>query len=64
MAKCKKRGHVMKCKSIPRTWVNEDGTIHFKVYVQSYCDTCKKLKGKEIYEYNVRKHALKVFGYV
>jgi hypothetical protein len=54
----------MKCKSIPRTWVNEDGTIHFKVYVQSYCDTCKKLKGKEIYEYNVRKHALKVFGYV
>lgn len=49
--KCKKRNHVKKVKNIPRTWINEDGTVQFRIYVAVYCDTCKKQREKLNYKF-------------
>jgi hypothetical protein len=41
MRRCRKKGHVMKCQNVPRSWVNEDGATMFRIYVQVFCDTCR-----------------------
>lgn len=59
--KCRKKGHVMREREIPRTWTKEDGTVQFKVYVQVYCETCKKAREKESQLYrDLKKHRKEV----
>jgi hypothetical protein len=55
MKRCKNKKHVMKARNIPREWVRDDGTKVFKIYVQVFCDTCKKEREKLNKEYRDTK---------